>query len=166
MLQFRALEDRDEALVETWLHKEHVKRWYDIPHMGVSISDWIEEIKARYGQFQWITYLVVSLQGDPIGFCQYYRCIDSLDEDFGSMPVDGAYGIDYLIGQEVCLGRGFGKQMITLLVERIFTFPDAQRITADIDNENQASRNVLLSCGFALLDAGGSRYVLERKRQS
>lgn len=48
MLELRLLNDEDISLVENWLHREHVKRWYEIPHLGVSISDWMYELKERY----------------------------------------------------------------------------------------------------------------------
>ena len=164
MLEFRLLSDDDISVVETWLNKKHVKKWYEIPHMGVSIADWIYEIKEHNGEFRWITYLIVMYQGHQIGLCQYYKCVDSADEDFGTLPITGSYGIDYLIGEESYLGKGLGKGIIALFIDRIFSFPDAERITADIDKNNKASENALLSCGFTLLDAERSRYVLYKRR--
>ncbi|MBT9779442.1 GNAT family N-acetyltransferase [Clostridium sp. MCC353] len=167
MLELRLLNDDDIPLAEMWLNKEHVKKWYEIPHLDVSINDWIYELKERGGEFNWLTHLIVLHHGRPIGYCQYYKCEDSGEEDFGSLPIAGSYGIDYLIGEEACLGKGLGKEMITLLTNKIFSFPDAQRITADIDKENKASEGALLSCGFTLFDAESSRYVLfkpEEKR--
>lgn len=162
MLELRLLDDNDVPLVEAWLNNEHVKKWYEIPHMGVTIDDWMHEIKERNGEFRWLTYLVATWQGRPIGLCQYYKCEDSGDEDFGALPLAGSYGIDYLIGEASYLGKGLGKGMITLLVDKIFSFPDAQRVTADIDKGNKASEKALLACGFVLVDAERSRYVLER----
>lgn len=160
MLELRLLNDEDISLVEAWLHKEHVKKWYEIPHLGVSINDWIYELKERNGEFKWLTHLIVLWEGQPIGLCQYYKCEDSVDEDFGTLPIAGSYGIDYLIGEEAYLGKGLGKEMITSLVDMVSSFPDAQRVTADIDLSNKTSERTLLSCGFKLLDAGSSRYVL------
>lgn len=162
MLALRPLNDGDVVLVERWLNKEHVKKWYEIPRIGVTIADWMHELNERGGEYRWLTHLIATWQGRPIGMCQYYRCTDS-DEDFGALPRAGSYGIDYLIGEEAHLGKGRGKGMIALLVDRIFSFPDAQRVTADIDKDNKASENVLLSCGFTLWDAEQSRYVLEKR---
>ena len=161
MLELRLLSDNDVSLVEAWLNKEHVKKWYEIPHMGITIDDWMHEINERNGEFHWLTYLIVLWQSQPIGLCQYYKCEDS-DEDFGALPLAGSYGIDYLIGEESYLRKGLGKEMINLLVEKIFSFPDAQRVTADIDENNAASGKSLLSCGFTLIDAERSRYVCEK----
>ncbi len=102
-------------------------------------------------------------EGRPIGFCQYYKCSDSADEDFGTLPIQGSYGIDYLIGEDACLKKGFGRGIINLLIDKILSLPDAERITADIDQENIASQKTLLSCGFILWDAKKSRYLLHRR---
>lgn len=163
MLDLRPLNDEDVPLVEAWLHKGHVKKWYEIPHMGITIDDWMAEIGERSGKFSWLTYRIATWQGYPIGLCQYYRCMDSGDEDFGALPLIGSYGIDYLIGEEAYLGKGLGKGIIALLVNRIFALPDAQRVTADIDPHNLASQNALLSCGFTLVEDSDSRYVLRKR---
>ena len=163
MLRFRSLNDEDISLVEAWLNKQHVKKWFEIPRLGVSINDWIYELKERNGEFKWLTHLIVLWEERPIGLCQYYKCEDSMDEDFGTLPIAGSYGIDYFIGEEACLGKGLGKEMITSLVDTVFSFPDAQRVTADIDLANKASERTLLSCGFELLEDRGSRYVLYHK---
>lgn len=99
-----------------------MKRWYEIPDLGITINDWISELKEYKGEFQWITYLIVLWQDRPIGLCLYYKCVDSSDEDFGTLPLTGSYGIDYLIGEESYLGKGLGKGIITLLVDKIFHY--------------------------------------------
>lgn len=163
VLELRPITDRDVSLVEGWLNKEHVKQWYEIPSKGVSIADWMYEIKERNGEFKWLTHLIATFGGKPIGMCQYYKCEDSSDEDFGTLSKDGSYGIDYLIGEESYIGKGLGKGIISLLTKKIFSLPDAKRITADIDKENKASERALLSCGFVLCDAESSRYCLEKQ---
>lgn len=165
MLELRALCDNDIPLVESWLNKKHVKRWYEIPHLEVTINDWMTEIKERNVRFQWLTHLIVLCQGYPIGLCQYYKCVDS-DEDFGILPLVGSYGIDYLIGEEAYIGKGLGKGMIILLVDKIFSLQDAQIVTADIDKDNKASEKALLSCGFTLLDAERSRYIIHKVKST
>ncbi len=164
MLELRLLRDDDISLVEVWLNKEHVKRWYEIPHMGVTIADWMHEIREHDGEFRWITYLIAMYHNSPIGLCQYYKCADSTDEDFGTLAIEGSYGIDYFIGEEDNIGKGLGKGIISLLSDRIFSLQGAERVTADIDKNNKASKNALLSCGFTLLDADGSRYVFHKHR--
>lgn len=78
------------------------------------------------------------------------------------MSIEGSYGIDYLTGEEECIGKGIGKKMIVPLLDKVFLFPDAQIITDDIDKENKVSERVLLSCGFTLFDAESICYILYR----
>lgn len=165
MLELRLLIDSDIPLIESWLNEEHVKRWYEIPELGITIDDWIAEIKEYKGKFQWITYLIALWQDRPIGLCLYYKCVDSSGEDFGTLPLAGSYGIDYLIGEKSYLGKGLGKGIIALLVDKIFSLQDAQIVTADIDKSNKASERALVSCGFKLLDTAGSRYVIYNSAQ-
>ncbi len=160
MLELRPLNDADIPQIEIWLNEEHVKRWYEIPDLGITINDWISELKEYKGEFQWITYLVALWQGRPIGLCLYYKCVDSSGEDFGTLTITGSYGIDYLIGEKSYLGKGYGKGIVSLLVDQIFSSEDAQSVTANIDKNNEASEKTLISCGFRLLEPGSSRYVI------
>ncbi|WP_158370248.1 GNAT family N-acetyltransferase [Cellulosimicrobium cellulans] len=159
MLELRPLADADVPLVETWLHREHVRRWFEVPRLGVTIEDWLTEIRRRDDEFRWLTHLVASWAGRPIGMGQFYRCEDS-GEDWGALPLAGAYGIDYLIGEPDCTGRGLGGALVRALVDRVLALPGAHRIYADVDPANQPSVRTLLSLGFA--HVGDGRYALDR----
>ena len=41
MLQLREFTESDLALAEAWLHKAHVRKWYEIPQLGVTLEDWM-----------------------------------------------------------------------------------------------------------------------------
>ncbi len=161
MLELRPITDDDVPMVAAWLNTDHVRKWYEIPTLGVTIDDWLHEIRTRDGEFHWLSHFIALWHGEPIGLCQYYKCEDS-DEDFGELPLPGSYGIDYLIGEETRLRKGLGKRMIAVLVEKVFSLPNARRVTASIDKRNTASEKALLSCGFTLFDADHSRYVIEK----
>ena len=47
MLQLREFTESDLALAEAWLHKAHVRKWYEIPQLGVTLEDWMMECKER-----------------------------------------------------------------------------------------------------------------------
>ena len=66
MLQLREFTESDLALAEAWLHKAHVRKWYEIPQLGVTLEDWMMEYKERNGKYQWITHLIVMWQEKPI----------------------------------------------------------------------------------------------------
>ena len=160
MLKLRLLSDADVPVVESWLNSEHVKKFFDVP--GVcSIDEWMYEIKNREGDFQFLTHLIAAWDDYPIGFCQYYKCADS-DEDWGALPLEGAYCIDYLIGEKSYLGKGLGKEILAKLVERIFSLPNAACVVGDIDTDNKISEKTLLASGFTLFDANHNRYILHK----
>lgn len=162
MIELRLLNETDIPLVESWLNKEHVKKWYEIPFQNIAIDDWMNEIKACNGEYSWITYLIATWEDRPIGLGQYYYCQNSIGENFGTVPIPGTYGIDYLIGEEAFLGKGFGKKIVELLVNLIFSFTDAKRVTADVDENNLISKKTLLSAGFTLWDIECNRFVIQK----
>ncbi|MDR2899105.1 MAG: GNAT family N-acetyltransferase, partial [Clostridiales bacterium] len=73
-------------------------------------------------------------------------------------PLNGAYSIDYFIGEEIYIGKGLGKAIIGLLTDKIFSLKDAQRIIVQPDEENNASCNSLLSNGY-VLDGENNVYI-------
>ena len=62
MIELRLLNDNDIHMVESWMNKEHVKKWYDIPG-ECSVDDWISEIKARNTEFRFLTHLIILHEG-------------------------------------------------------------------------------------------------------
>ena len=160
MLEIRLLNDSDVQTVETWLNKDHVKKWYEVPGL-CSIDDWVAEIKERNDEYRFITHFIAELDKYPIGFCQYYRCTD-VEEDWNeNIPLDGTYSIDYLIGDESFIGKGFGKSMIALLVDKVFSLQDAEKIIVRPDNDNYASNQSLLSVGFHF-DEKNNFYIMTK----
>ena len=156
-LSLRPVADSDLALLENWLNKDYILQWYH------DAGEWLTEIKGRNGDFHFITHFIVIKGDKPIGFCQYYDCFEAAEEWYSINGRNEKYSIDYLIGEEAYLRKGLGKGIIALLVDRIFSFPDAERVTADIDKENRASEKALLSNGFMLLDEKHSRYVFNKR---
>ncbi|MCL1823714.1 MAG: acetyltransferase [Oscillospiraceae bacterium] len=156
-LKLKPLEDTDVSLMEIWLNKKHIKEWYDIPGL-CTVNDWLNEIKCRNDEFKFITHFMALYGEKPIGFGQYYKCEDVCEDWYGETPLTGTYSIDYLIGEEDYLGKGFGKLIIMLLVEKIFALPDSKRIIVQPDEKNNASCNALLSNGF-VLDTSNNVYL-------
>lgn len=146
MISLRKMVPDDLPIFKKWLFSPHVSKWYHHP------SDWIDEIEKQDGDFSWIHHFIVELEGKPIGFCQYYACIDSDELWEGYTAKGGTYSIDYMIGEAAYLHKGIGKQIVKELIRRIRRHGDAKRIVAQPEPENSASCGLLLSCGF-ILDA-------------
>ncbi|MDF2924755.1 MAG: GCN5-related N-acetyltransferase [Paenibacillaceae bacterium] len=141
-LHLRNIEEADIALMDVWLHKPYILHWYDDP------GAWMDEIKQRNGSFAFIHHFIVMDEGRPIGFCQYYDCY-SAGEDWYSVQTPGqTYSVDYLIGEEAYLHKGYGKRIIQMLVDRIREETQAKEIVVQPEEENLPSCRALISCGF------------------
>ncbi len=152
LLQLRMLQDNDIPLLKEWLNKEHVLQWYG------DIDEWLDEICGRFEAFSFIKHFIALCDDKPIGFCQYYTCINAGEDWYGDTPLEGCYSIDYLIGEESYLGKGYGKAIIDLLVKEIFSLEDAQRIIVMPEEENAASCKSLLANGF-IFDNKNELYI-------
>jgi len=149
MLEIREFEDDDLPLLDKWLHKEYIRKWFEVAGI-CTIDDWLYEVKNRKGEFAWINYFIVLREDSPIGFCTYYKCIDAKEDWYGDMSLERVYSIDYLIGEAKYLGKGIGKEIIAKLVKMIFSHEEAKGIIVQPDKNNKASCGVLLSNGFIL----------------
>lgn len=143
-LVLRPLSDSDINMFTSWLNKDYIKKWYLDP------EDWLTEINGRHSRYAWIHHFIVMDGKTPIGFCQYYDCYNANDiEDWYDVVEQGdTYSIDYLIGNESYLGKGYGKLIVKLLTETIQTVEHANRIIVQPDIENYPSNRVLMANGY------------------
>jgi RimJ/RimL family protein N-acetyltransferase len=104
-ISLRPFADSDIPLFTEWLNKPYIQKWYD------PIDEWLEEVKNCDAEFSWISHFIVMCEDAPIGFCQYYDCFDSQNfEDWNGRKFENrgeVYSIDYLIGNENYLGKGY-----------------------------------------------------------
>jgi len=161
MFKIRLFKDDDLQLLDKWLHKEYIKKWFEVLDV-CTIDDWLHEVKNRNGEFKWIHYLIVLVGNSPVGFCTYYKCVDAQEYWYGDISLEGTYSIDYLIGEEDYLGKGIGKKMVAELVEMIFAHEDAKKIIVQPDKNNKASCNVLLSNDF-IFDKRNNIYEMTKE---
>lgn len=152
--------DRDITQIEIWLNRDHVKKWFEIPEHGVYIEDWLNEVSKRNGEFAWIHYFMVQLDGLSVGFALYYDCWDAKEEWYQISTQGEVYSMDYLIGESRFIGKGYGKEMVRLLIEKIRLNSTAKSIIVQPDVKNHSSCGVLLSNGF-VFDKAKNYFILE-----
>ena len=156
-ITLRPFWDNDISLMEIWLYLPHVAEWYEHP------EHWLSEVKKRKEEFSFLTHFIVEFEGKPIGFAQYYDCYFAKEHEIWhdewnvneKQGID--YSIDYLIGDTEYLHKGYGKEIVRQLVERIKAL-GAKRIIAEPEEENSNSNGVLISNGFIAFAEG---YVKE-----
>ena len=154
-LKLKRITDEDVKLIESWLRKDYIIKWFS------DADEWLHEVKNRDGEFSFISHFIVMNKERTIGFCQYYKCVDAKEEWYGDTVIDGAYSMDYLIGEEEFIGKGLGKEIIRLLNDEIFSLPDSKMIILKPEEDNKPSCNALLANGF--LFNSEYRFYFKRK---
>lgn len=91
----------------------------------------------------------------PIGFCQYYDCMDAQEDWYSVQARNETYSTDYLIGEEAYLHKGNGKRIVELLIDAIRTKTQAKEIIVRPEEENTPSCKTLTSCGFMFDETAG-----------
>lgn len=142
MITVRPMKTADLTVFHQWLYTPHVAKWYQDP------LSWIAEVEQQDAFFNWIHHYIVEQNERQIGFCQYYACLDSEEPWGGYTEMGGSYSIDYMIGEIDYIGKGIGKEIVVLLIEKIKQHNDAKRVVVQPESQNKASCGVLLSCGF------------------
>ena len=143
-LTLRPVNHADMELLAFWLKKEYILKWYH------DADEWLHEIKERQGSFSWIHHSIVMDGDTPIGFCQYYDCYDAKEiEDWYHVDRRGdTFSIDYLIGNESYLGKGYGKAIVHLITDAVKIKEKANRIIVQPEKDNYSSTHVLIANGY------------------
>jgi RimJ/RimL family protein N-acetyltransferase len=146
-LNFRPLAKTDFELFARWLGKPHVNKWWPEPATVAHVAK--EYGACTDGDYTTRVYVV---QDDlkPIGIIQAFK-LESYPkwaELFPMMP--GAISIDYFLGEEAYVGRGYGTRMIKEFIDTVArsTYPDATGVATSAEVENVASLGALTKAGF------------------
>lgn len=153
-LYIRELKDSDIELFTSWLKKDYILKWYENP------SDWLNEVENRDDEFKFIKHYIVMYDDIPIGFCQYYDCYYAKEEWYDVKNPNSLFSIDYLIGEEEYLNKGYGKAIISILTNNIKHNTSAKQIVVQPEKENIPSNKALLSVGYVYNQKRGY-YVLD-----
>lgn len=143
-LFLRAVEETDIDLLTAWLNKDYILKWYH------DAEEWLVEINGRNDTYSWLHHFIVMNGKTPIGFCQYYDCCDAnyMEDWYGVTQRSDTFSIDYLIGDESYLGKGYGKEIVKLITDTICLKECANCIIVQPNSENHRSNHVLRANGY------------------
>jgi aminoglycoside 6'-N-acetyltransferase len=143
-------------MLRRWLRTPHVARWW-----ADDASD--EGLEEMYGGCidgtEPAQVFIAERGGCAIGLAQRFR-IDAYPqyrEEIAALTeiLEGTSSIDYLIGPEDALGRGWGTRLIRAFAARLWQDdPGAVSIMVPVHAENTASWRVLERAGFRRVAAG------------
>ena len=144
-IRLRPLTRDDFPLLVQWLAAPHVAMWWQEP----VTSEWVEDEYGQHVDGDLSTEaFVIDLDGAPIGLIQRYRHADYPVWET-AVGIEGAAGVDYLIGRKVLTGRGFGAEAIRQASRDAFlAYPEVQVVCAVTSQDNIASWRALEKAGF------------------
>ncbi len=147
--------DRDIALLESWLHRPHVSRWWGDPHKAlVEVS----QPPARGGEE------LIAVDGAPVGYVRWQvPAREDLDAAGLHEVPDDVIDIDIAIGEADLVGRGVGSRALSILRERLER-GGARTVMLATSVDNSRAVRAYEKAGFArrrqFVDTDGGAYWL------
>jgi RimJ/RimL family protein N-acetyltransferase len=144
-IHFRLLAEADLPMLQTWLARPHVQRWWDgVPTLEELRDDYLPTHTQPEG-----TLAFIALQGGrSIGFIQRYVVMGSGDGWWEDETDPGACGVDQFLAEAADLGTGLGSKMVRRFVETIFEDPAVTVVQTDPSPNNHRAIRAYLRAGF------------------
>jgi aminoglycoside 6'-N-acetyltransferase len=146
---FRPLSEQDLPLLQVWLSRPHVAKWWrqplDLEGVRSMFRPAIEGRKPTH-------VYVIEREGRPAGWIQWYRWSDFSEHAARLGAEPNTAGIDLAIGEPGLLGQGIGPRAIATFLQRwVFVDPTITACVVDPDERNLRSIRALEKAGFVAL---------------
>lgn len=131
---------------------ELLRHWDAQPHVRASDpnDDWAWETELSKTP-EWREQLIAEHDGRPIGFIQIIDPAREESHYWGAVP-SGLRAIDIWIGEERDLGKGYGTQMMCLVLARCFADPTVTAVLVDPLPTNTRAHRFYERLGFQFLE--------------
>jgi aminoglycoside 6'-N-acetyltransferase len=140
VIEFRPLAEDDLPLLEEWLKRPHVRRWWR-DDLTESLAEYRAAIEGR----EPTDHYVIFVDGRPVGMIQTYLVSDYPDWDQVVHVGPDVAGVDLLVGEEDRIGRGLGPEILAAFVRDHVT---ASSVVATVEEENRRSWRAFEKAGF------------------
>jgi aminoglycoside 6'-N-acetyltransferase len=126
-----------------------LQRWHSKPHVLAAIGDfadvdWVSELGHSP---PWRELLMAEVDGRAIGVIQIIDAAREETHYWGDVEGE-VRAIDMWIGEEDCLGRGYGTQMMCRALDRCFADSAVTAVLIDPLASNTSARRFYERCGF------------------
>jgi RimJ/RimL family protein N-acetyltransferase len=140
VIEFRPLTEDDLPLVEEWLRREHVARWW-----RDDISESLAEYRAALEGREPTDHYMIVVDGRAVGMIQTYLVSDYPDWEAVVHVGAGVAGVDLMIGEEELIGRGLGPRILAAFARDVIS---ASSVVATVEEENRRSWHAFEKAGF------------------
>jgi RimJ/RimL family protein N-acetyltransferase len=144
---FKKITDADLPILLTWFKEPHVQKWWPIPTQDEVLAHFLKRIRSK----DTFGYLA-QLDGNPIGYIQYYYLDTSEAKTGAHLPVElpeTSVGTDQFIGDPNYLYKGYGTQFIKAFIDYLRIIePQVTTIIVDPEPTNTAAIRCYEKVGF------------------
>jgi aminoglycoside 6'-N-acetyltransferase len=144
VIELTPLTEADLQLVEEWLRREHVARWWR-DDIGESLAEYRRAIEGR----EPTDHFLIVLDGRPVGMIQTYLVSDYPGWEEVVHVGAGVAGVDLLIGEAELIGAGLGPRVLEQFArDVVFAAPGTQAVVATVEEPNRRSWRAFEKAGF------------------
>jgi len=144
-LSFRPVQADDLPMLQMWLGRPHVRKWWGEPSSLAELAD--DFLPKTHEQASTRGYIALG-DGEPIGFIQSYVVMGSGDGWWESETDPGARGIDQFLAHADQLGQGLGSAMVRAFVAQLFEDPAVTKVQTDPSPDNERAIRSYRRAGF------------------
>ena len=138
----------DLRLMSKWLTDDRVLEFYEGRDKPYDLPKVREKFATRARGKDRVVPCILSYQGGPIGYIQYYPVTSREEDEYGIQTGEGVYGVDLFIGEPELWNRGIGTRALSALVDYLFDGLGAVRVVIDPQASNRRAIRSYEKCGF------------------
>ena len=149
-LTFRKLKDSkdDYNMLYSWCKNPNIYEWFEQRILS------LEEIAKKYKrklEDKKQELLIIQLDNKDIGLVQLYKYEKDIDNNLLN-SYKNIYEYDIFIGDENCLSKGIGSEVIKLINKKIYSEHNADAIVLRPFKRNIRAIKCYQKCGFKIID--------------
>jgi aminoglycoside 6'-N-acetyltransferase len=147
-ISFRPLEAADFSTLAAWLAKPHVREFYQ--KRAVTLNEIAQEYGPSVRREEAGMSNLGLLYGAPFAYLQCYRNAD-YPEWMELIGVTGGISVDFYIGEQSCLHKGYGRAVLALYLQQVafVQFRKETRAYIAHDLRNTAALRCSQAAGFS-----------------
>jgi RimJ/RimL family protein N-acetyltransferase len=139
-ITFKKLSLDDCACLHRWLQLAHVRLFWDDGHRS------LQQVQEYYWRDDSIKRYLFFIDDKPAGYIQSYVIARAHEYGKFSLPDGKTLGVDYFIGNEDFLGKGWALFILKRFIS--FRCKGIERVIVDPEPENKKAIHIYEKCGF------------------
>jgi RimJ/RimL family protein N-acetyltransferase len=158
-ITFTPLQPSHFPLLLTWLSTPHVQQWWHhsepwtFEEVQTKYTPYTQGYKAVDGGQKPIHAYVMCIDGNPIGYIQYYNAYN-FPRDNGPLTLEtlpkNLAALDLFIGDTNYLGKGLGAPLVTAFLQQ-HIWPHFDACFVDPEGDNIAAIKAYQKAGFKII---------------